>query len=399
VARWAAGQPVPRQPEVRRPPAPAPTEQELAAWTAAARGWVPLVSDAHLLHGLIEAGMPAPTAVQRELLPLLKEAKATVLAEGPSASGKTVAALVALANQDGGRALYLAPTPDLVDQAFDEFSRIAAHAGVSAGKAGGAPAQVLFATPVGFGRAEFQAAGLRLVVLDEAEVLLDPKRHHLRYVQRLFGSAPSEFRCIALSNAAGAEAATATLAEWRPSLKHVIIRRGKAHVKFFSLRVRTPGEFEAALAELCASAEQVLFFSQDGPKLAVPGVTSHCSSGSRVSPGGPTPSPTPLQEFAAGKVKALFASDALCRGVKCRGLGLVVQLDLPELWEGTRRVGFDLDVFCQRAWRAARPGKAGACVSLVGSDAEEASLKEVAGALKLEVTELALGSLATGLAD
>jgi hypothetical protein len=365
----------------------------LVAWTAAAGGFATLVSDPQIIRGLGEAGFNGPTAIQDEVGPMLKTPGATVLLEAPSARGKTTASLIAIAGvvQPGKRelqAIYFAPTHDLANQAFDEFVHITKHSGISAGKRHEL-AQVIFTTPAGFGTTSMKAT-VGLVVLDEVDALLDPKRNHRLFVQPLF-ELGLNFSCVAVQNTS----VDAPFAGLRPEFEYVT-DPGTPDVKFFSTRPKTPSEFEAVLAGLCASTEQVMIFSQDGATMAIPGVTSRCFAGGTRG----ASSPTALQEFAAGKFKALFTSDALSRGLKCPGLGVVVQLDLPELWERTRRVGVDANCFCQRAWRAARlpPAKAGVCVSIVVSDEDAAALTELAATLKVTITELTPGSIAAALA-
>ena len=145
-----------------------------------------------VLGALAERGIKEPFAVQRLCIADVLAGE-DVLVQSPTGSGKTLAfgaPMVDLIKADARRpaALVLAPTRELAEQIVDELSSIAKSRGLSVAAVYGgvgipaqarkaAKAHIVVATP---GRLEdllerghFNLKNIRLLVLDEADRLLD----------------------------------------------------------------------------------------------------------------------------------------------------------------------------------------------------------------------------------
>ena len=149
------------------------------------------------MSGLKDAGYSIPTDIQRESLPLILRGN-DVLGAAKTGSGKTLAFLIPLlellwrerwSSEDGLGALVISPTRELAYQTFEVLRTIGSHHDFSAGLVIGGKdvtaernriqhTNIVICTP---GRllqhldetAHFDCSSLKLLVLDEADRILD----------------------------------------------------------------------------------------------------------------------------------------------------------------------------------------------------------------------------------
>lgn len=148
-------------------------------------------------NGLKAAGYSVPTEIQRESIPIILNGK-DVLGAAKTGSGKTLAFLIPLlellwrerwSSEDGLGALVISPTRELAYQTFEVLKAIGSHHDFSAGLVIGGKdlltertriqnTNIVICTP---GRllqhldetAHFDCSSLKLLILDEADRILD----------------------------------------------------------------------------------------------------------------------------------------------------------------------------------------------------------------------------------
>ncbi|CAD5374163.1 ATP-dependent RNA helicase RhlE [Rubrivivax sp. A210] len=339
------------------------------------------------------AGWPAPTPVQAAVLPPALAGR-DMLALAPTGSGKTAAFLLPLLQhllvQPGLarerprrlRALVLSPTRELALQTAAAARGLLAalpHPPRLVVAVGGASinpqlmalrggAHLVLATP---GRLldlldhhALSLDGVEFLVLDEADRLLDAG--FAAELDRLLALLPARRQTLLLSAtlpdavdalaervlrdplrveaAAGAEAAAPAIqqraivvdsARRTTLLRHLLAHEGWARVLVF---VATQYASERVADKL------------RGAGVAAQALNGSQSSGRRA---------TALQDFQAGLIQVLVATDLAARGIDLPGLAVVLQFDLPRsAVDHTHRIG-----------RTGRAGAAGQAISFILADA------------------------------
>ncbi|MBY7895200.1 DEAD/DEAH box helicase [Vibrio fluvialis] len=342
-----------------------------------------------LVERLQQLGIQTPTDVQAQAIPHVLEGK-DVLAGAQTGTGKTAAFGLPLiqrfldnpapreANSKDIRALVLVPTRELAQQVFDnlqayaqgsELKIVTAYGGTSMNVQkqnlrGGA--DILIATP---GRLLDHAhvktlylGNAEALVLDEADRMLDMgfmpdiqrvlrKMQHDR--QTLFFSATFDSKIKAFAHrmmqtpvevqVAPSNSTADTVEQMvypvdkkrkRELLAYLIGSRNWQQVLVFT---RTKQGSDALAQEL----------KLDGIKAA--SINGDKSQGARQKA---------LDDFKAGKVRALIATDVAARGIDIAELEQVVNFDMP----------FKAEDYVHRIGRTGRAGKSGFAVSLMSHD-------------------------------
>jgi ATP-dependent RNA helicase RhlE len=353
---------------------------------------------------LAQRGISTPFAVQRMVIPDVL-AGHDVLAQSPTGSGKTLAfgvGLVERLKDSDARpsALVLAPTRELASQIVDDLSPIAHARALSIaavyGGAGivkqariAARAHVLVATPGRLldliDRGEVSLARVRLLVLDEADRMLDMGFRPV--VDRIVKMTSSERQTLlfsaTLQGEVGRIAKAYTSNPRRHEHAHSAERRGDVEHRFH--RVSHEGKVERLVTELSDSERGLtLVFvrtKRGADRLvkrlgasSVKAVAMHGdkSQGQRERA---------LANFEAGVVDTLVATDVAARGIDVTGITHVINYDIPATRED----------YVHRVGRTARAGASGVGVTLVTHE-QTRELAGMVGDLGLR-RELELGGL------
>jgi ATP-dependent RNA helicase RhlE len=318
-----------------------------------------------LLRGIRELGFKRPTPIQFDAIPPGIEGR-DILACAMTGSGKTVAFLIPILHQlmsrprRTTRALVLTPTRELAAQILEDLNDLAVHTPITGaavfGGVGMGPQEhafrsgvdVIVATPGRlldhFGHAYAKLPGLEILVLDEADRMLDMGflpdiRRVLKHIparrQTLFFSAtmPAPIANLArqmLKNpvvinlapesrpAVGVTQAVYPVAqELKPSLLVALLERGDLDDALVFTRTKH-------------RADRLAHF------LLRSGIGAERIHGNRSQ----NQRTLALAGFKSGKHRVLVATDIAARGIDVEALGHVINFDVPVVPEDyVHRVG------------------------------------------------------------
>jgi ATP-dependent RNA helicase RhlE len=347
---------------------------------------------ADLLRGLDALGFSEATPIQTKAIPPACAGQ-DVLACAMTGSGKTAAFMLpilqALRGKPRGvtRALVLAPTRELaaqIDQHRRELGRFTPVSGAAVyGGVGMEPQEtairrgvdILVATPGRLldhlGRPYTRLAGIEVLVLDEADRMLD--MGFLPDIRRILKALPAARRQTLLFSATLPPEITALAREMLRDPVRIDVERPAAPAVGISHAVYpvSPELKLPLLVELLRqpSVRNMLVFTRtkhranrlaDG--LVRRGVSADRIHGNRSQ----AQRTQALAAFKAGRIRVLVATDVAARGIDVTGLSHVVNFDVPAASED----------YIHRVGRTARAGEVGDALTLV-SPAEEADLRGI----------------------
>jgi ATP-dependent RNA helicase RhlE len=365
---------------------------------------------------LARRGIHEPFPVQRLVLADVL-AGHDVLVKSPTGSGKTLAFGVPLAERIGageqvparpaGRhvpahpagdrvparpaALVLAPTRELASQIVDELGDIvracnlrvtAVYGGVGLAKqaALAAKSQILVATP---GRLEdllqrraFTLAAIRMLVLDEADRMLDMGFRPA--IDRIVAACPEKrqtlFFSATLDGIAGRVAARYT----KQPITHEHGEPGRyetADIEHRFVAIRDNARLQTLVDELGRERDRALVFVRTKrgadrlvKRLGDSGVEALAIHGNKSQ----GQRERALASFRSGRVDTLVATDVAARGIDVDGISHVINFDPPD----------DHDTYVHRIGRTGRAGRQGIGITLVGAG-EQHEMRELARRLGL----------------
>jgi superfamily II DNA/RNA helicase len=359
-----------------------------------------------VVDALAARGFTAPFAIQTKTIPEVLAGR-DVLAKSPTGSGKTLAFGVPLverldANGPRQTGLVLAPTRELALQIVEELRSLAhARALKVAAVYGGAgiekqarearKAHVIVATPGRLedliGRGDVDLRGVRILVLDEADRMLDMgfKPAVDRIVRDTPGDRQTLFFSATLDGPVGALAGRYT--RDARTHEHVAPAEQRADVEHRFLAVAHEGKLDALVRELRHGARgRTLVFVRTKrgadrlvKRLRNAGLEAVAMHGDKSQ----GQREKALARFHAGEVDTLIATDVAARGIDVDDITHVINFDAP----GAR------EDYVHRVGRTGRAGRTGIGITFVMDDqaedigriADELALREefVASGLRL----------------
>jgi superfamily II DNA/RNA helicase len=358
------------------------------------RSFADLGVSGRVREALARREITTPFPIQAMVLPDAMAGR-DVLARSRTGSGKTLAFAVPIVERADPKAakpsaLVLVPTRELASQVAEEFEDIARAKGLRVAAVYGgvslpeqariaARAHILVATP---GRLEdlsqrrlISLAGVRILVLDEADRMLDMgfQPQVDRIVRRIPDERQTMFFSATLDGAVGFLARAYTT---DPALHQVVSPKqtvDEVEHKFVAVQGT---DKVGALADMLREEDgPVLIFvrtrrgaSRLVDRLRARGVTAACLSGDMSQ----AARERSLARFESGKVSALVATDVAARGLDLEGISHVVNYDPPDDDKG----------YVHRVGRTARAGKSGVGVTFVLPD-QQADVSRMASRLQL----------------
>lgn len=341
--------------------------------------------NAALALALTERGYEEPTAVQSAVMTPEAEGR-DLLVSAQTGSGKTVAFGAALASTLLGEAerfgapglplaLIVAPTRELALQVQRELEWLYSKAGGRIAscvggmdirreaKALAAGCHIVVGTPGRLKdhiqRKRLELSGLKAVVLDEADEMLDLGfREDLEYI---LGETPTERRTLLFSATIAQEIATLAKTYQRDALRIQTINHREAHADIDYRAIRVVGhEVERAIVNVLrfydTGATLVFCSTREGVKrlhgsLLERGFAAVALSGelSQAERSGA------LQSLRDGRSRVCVATDVAARGLDLPNLDLVIHADLPN----------DRETLLHRSGRTGRAGRKGICLLMV----------------------------------
>jgi len=333
-----------------------------------------------LLKALAEVGYESPSPIQAATIPLLL-AGSDIVGQAQTGTGKTAAfALPALSRLDPARrevqVLVVVPTRELAIQVAEAFQKYAAHLKgfhvvpvyggqsyepqLAALRRGGS---VVVGTPGRLidhlGRGTLQLAGVRTVILDEADEML--QMGFVDAIEEILGQAPPERQVVLFS-------ATMPAPIRRIARKHlrepreITIRAkpgtaAKTRQRYWLVdglhkldaltRILEVEPFDAMLV----FARTKLATTELAEKLEARGFAAAALNGDMVQ----AQRERTIAQLKAGKIDILVATDVAARGIDVERIGHVVNFDLP----------YDVESYVHRIGRTGRAGRSGEAILFV----------------------------------
>jgi ATP-dependent RNA helicase DeaD len=336
-----------------------------------------------LARALDARGYAEPTAVQAEIL--AAEPGRDLLVSAQTGSGKTVGYGLAFAETlyagaadlppaGPPLALIIAPTRELAQQVHGELTWLYGEAGGrvvscvggmdarSEARALSRGAHIVVGTPGRLKdhleRRQLDPSALRVVVLDEADEMLDLGfRDELEFI---LDAAPAERRTLLFSATIAREIAMLARRFQRNALRIDTVDRSQPHqdIEYRGMRI-DPNMVEAATVNtLRLIDEPALIFCarRDGVRvmtdaLIARGFTAVALSGELSQ----QERNNALQAVRDGRARVCVATDVAARGLDLPDLGLVIHADLPT----------NKETLLHRSGRTGRAGRKGICVLMV----------------------------------
>ncbi len=302
-----------------------------------------------------------------------------ILARAPTGSGKTIAFAVPIVERTtsaDGRpsALVLVPTRELAGQVTEELRSLAKPKGLRVEAAyGGVPlsgqakrikgAHILVATPGRLedlaGRRLVDLRGLKILVLDEADRMLDFgfKPQVDRIVRRLPQNRQTMFFSATLDGEVGRLAHAYTRS---PSYFEAELATGQqpAEIEHRFVPVTTDTKVATLAEHILRSDGLTLVFvrTKRGADRLVQKLRGHHVEAVAMHGNmSQNARERALARFGSGKVSALVATDVAARGLDLQGVTHVINFDPPEEDKG----------YVHRTGRTGRAGKSGTAITLV----------------------------------
>ncbi len=336
-----------------------------------------------LLRALEEQGYSEPTPIQCQAIPAALEGR-DVVGSAQTGTGKTAAFLLPIlqrlrAGRNGTlRALVLAPTRELAEQVLNSARAYGRHVDLkSAAVYGGvrmepqtralkAGVDIVIATPGRLldhmGRGHVDASRLEVLVLDEADRMLD--MGFSRDVHRILDSLPSKRQTLFFSATISGDVDRLARRALKDYAAVEIGRRAEAAegVEHVLVAVDKPRKRSllAKLLEVLPDGRTLVFTrTKHGAEI----VAHHLRrEGNKVTAlhGGKTQSARneALGRFKQGKTRVLVATDVAARGIDVDDIALVVNFDVPR----------DPELYVHRVGRTARAGAQGIAMTLMSPD-------------------------------
>ncbi len=353
------------------------------------------VSDA-VVSSLSSAGITQPFAIQQAVI---RDAIAgrDVIAKSPTGSGKTLAFGIPLveriaATDPRPAALVLAPTRELATQIVDEIRGIAhtralrvtaVYGGVGLVKQAKAAAasHVLVATPGRLedllGRGAFALDRIRMLVLDEADRMLDMGFRPA--IDRIVGACPETRQTLFFSATLDGEAGRLAHRYARDPATHhhgPQARRANEEIEHRFVQVAHEHRVEALVGELRRDRDLTLVFVRTKrgadrlvKRLAAHGVDAAAIHGNKSQ----RQRELALSRFESGAVDTLVATDVAARGIDVHGISHVINFDPPQ----------DSETYVHRIGRTGRAGRQGIGITLLTPE-QHRDVIQMAGQLGLD---------------
>ena len=344
----------------------------------------------NIVRALEARGITTPFPVQRLVLGDVIEGR-DVLVKAPTGSGKTLAFAIPMVQCTAPAtatpaALVLAPTRELACQIAEELDALAGArslrvcavyggVGISAQARRAARAHILVATPGRLqdllDRRTFSLGSVRLLVLDEADRMLDMGFRPA--VDRIVSACPAERQTLFFSATLDGLAGEVAERYTSDAVVHEYAPPGPGAAQSVDHRfvpVAAEERMQALLTELASERDLALVFvrtKRGADRLAkrlqsaeVNALAIHGDKSQRQRE-------LALERFQSGRIDTLVATDVAARGIDVERISHVINYDPP----------MDHDTYIHRIGRTGRAGRSGVGITLV-SQADTAEMRRLA---------------------
>jgi len=336
--------------------------------------------DPKVQKSLEEMGFEEPTPIQKEAIPLALEGY-DIVGQAQTGTGKTAAFGIPLVERIGSRergvkAIVLTPTRELAIQVAHEISLIGKNKGVSAYPIYGGVSierqvnilkrgrnQIVVGTPGRvkdlINRGVLRLDRVRFAVLDEADQMLD--MGFIEDIEEILSRTPREKQTMLFSATMPYEIRKLIDNYLRPGYKTVKVGKQLITPKVRQRLIFVRSEdrlkaLEKLLKEYRETATIVFVKTQRDAaeverELQRRGIDAKAIHGDLSQ----RQRESVMKAFRDGRVRVLVATDVAARGIDVKGVGLVINYELPENPES----------YVHRIGRTGRAGREGLAISLV----------------------------------
>ena len=336
---------------------------------------------AELTGALTKMGIGTPTPVQEQAIPPIMTGR-DIIGQSPTGTGKTLVYLLPLFQRiDSGRrevqALVLAPTHELAVQIHRQAELLAGHSDLPVTSAPiignvnitrqieklrdkphiiiGSSGRILELIQ----KKKINAAGIKTIVLDEADRLLDDQ--NADSVKAVIKTTQKDRQLLLFSATITAKTVEKAASLLKDPLRIDASAQEKVASEIEHIHVvaqqRDKMDTLRKLARIIQGERGLIFINRSEEtevtvaKLNYLGLKAAGLHGSA----GKTDRQKALEDFRTGRIQFLVASDIAARGLDIPGVDYIFNLDLPE----------EPQLYLHRAGRTGRAGRQGIAVSIV----------------------------------
>lgn len=338
-----------------------------------------------LLKGIYSMKFVKPSKVQERALPLLlSDPPQNMIAQSQSGTGKTAAFVLTMLHRvdtsiSTPQAICITPTRELARQIVDVISQMGQFTSITTAmcsredgpRRDAVNAQILVGTPGTLLEMErrrlVDLSGIRVYVLDEADVMLDKQGMGLQSM-RLRKLCPDTCQML-LFSATFSDAVMEFAHMIVPTANEIALKREEVSVdsiKQFYIECQSyPHKIEmlSLIYGLLTIGQSIVFIATRDSAEEVK--ARMLSEGHRVSliHGGMTPQERDIviDDFRQGRTKVLLATNVLARGIDVLQVSLVVNFDLPM----TAGKMPDPETYVHRIGRTGRFGRKGVAINFI----------------------------------
>jgi ATP-dependent RNA helicase RhlE len=349
---------------------------------------------------LLAAQFSIPTPIQAAAIPPALEGK-DILATAQTGTGKTLAFLIPILEQmlktpaTGPQALVLVPTRELAMQVAEQFNALRGKQLAAALLVGGVAegpqlsalrggARLIVATPGRLedfmGRRLVKLSGIRTLVLDEADRMLD--MGFVPCIRRITAALARDRQTLCFSATLEASVAQLVTDTMRSPVRLAFGSTSKPASGIQLRALQVPREDKLAVLQhlLTAKPGRSLVFARTkrgaerlAKRLASDGFTATTIHGDRSQ----SQRTAALSGFQQGRFNVLVATDIAARGIHIDNVAHVINYDMPAMAED----------FVHRVGRTGRAGECGVASTFVTSD-EMGELQQLERTLDLRMQRL-----------
>ncbi|KAI2639989.1 P-loop containing nucleoside triphosphate hydrolase protein [Xylaria nigripes] len=365
-----------------------------------------------VLSGLSALKFEKPSKVQEKALPLmLSDPPRNMIAQSQSGTGKTAAFVVTVLSRvdftksNIPQALLLAPSRELAQQIksvilmigqFVENLEVAAAIPGAIPRGGSVDKAVVVGTPGTvmdlIRRRSFDTSALKLLVIDEADNMLDKQGLGVQ-CSRVKSMLPESIQ-ILLFSATFPEKVLSYAQTFAPSANMIQLKVQELTVKGISqMYMDCPSEAEkygilCKLYGLMNIGSSIIFvktresanmiqksMSEDGHKVSVLHGAYEGNERDAL-----------LDDFRTGKSKVLITTNVLARGIDVSTVSMVINYDIP--MKGIGDSVHDTETYLHRIGRTGRFGRVGVSITFISNKKSFAALHAIAADLQIDLVPL-----------
>lgn len=329
-----------------------------------------------ILKALYEVGYSRPSVIQKVVIPAIKD-KVDIVVQSKSGTGKTLAFVVGILTQiekgKGPQAVILSPTRELNTQIYNEickltnFSGIKTHLALRDKQVERLDHEILLGSPAAIlslcTRRQFDYRKIKILVLDETDVLLD---------KSTMGS--QTFRLLkALDNAQKVFISATynddikkTISAYAPQVREFYEKKNAKpeEIKLFHIDIDYKYKVDAlqAIYSLLTVGQVIVFVSKKSTVKKLEEIlVDDCNSVS-ILHGELLPEERDLtvKNFKTSNTKILVTTDVFSRGMDIPQVNLIINFDLPY-----KHGELLVETYIHRIGRSGRFGRSGFVIDMI----------------------------------